>query len=98
MDNAYLGRNYSEEEIFNSVTNSGCIYEKLQNLEATAAKLLAEEKIIGWFQGKSEYGPRALGNRSILCSPIPSGMKDKLNAQVKHRESFRPFAPICLEE
>lgn len=98
MGNAYLGREYSEKEISDAVSNSGCKYEKLQNPEAVAAKLLAEEKIIGWFQGKSEYGPRALGNRSILCSPIPPGMKDKLNMQVKHRESFRPFAPACLEE
>lgn len=98
MTNAYLGRNYSEKEIFDAVSVSGCKYQKVQDPEVTAAKLLADEKIIGWFQGKSEYGPRALGNRSILCSPIPSGMKDKLNMQVKHRESFRPFAPICLEE
>ena len=98
MANAYLGRDYSEKEIFDAVSNSGCKYQKVQDPQVTAAKLLADEKIIGWFQGKSEYGPRALGNRSILCSPIPSGMKDKLNMQVKHRESFRPFAPICLEE
>lgn len=98
MTNAYLGRDYSEKETFEAVSKSGCKYEKVENPQATAAKLLAEEKIIGWFQGKSEYGPRALGNRSILCSPIPPRMKDKLNTQVKHRESFRPFAPICLEE
>ncbi|MBI2057840.1 MAG: hypothetical protein HYT63_02560 [Candidatus Yanofskybacteria bacterium] len=98
MDNAYLGRDYSEKEILDAVSDSGFRYEKVKNPQATAAKLLADEKIIGWFQGKSEYGPRALGNRSILCSPIPSGMKDKLNMQVKHRESFRPFAPACLEE
>lgn len=98
MANAYMGRNYSDKEILNALSESGFKYEKVQNPEMTAAKLLAQEKIIGWFQGKSEYGPRALGNRSILCSPIPPGMKDKLNAQVKHRESFRPFAPICLQE
>ncbi len=98
MANAYLGRDYSEKEIIDAVSSSGCKYEKLQDSQITAAKLLADEKIIGWFQGKSEYGPRALGNRSILCSPIPPEMKDKLNMQVKHRESFRPFAPICLEE
>ncbi|OGM96142.1 MAG: hypothetical protein A3B86_02675 [Candidatus Yanofskybacteria bacterium RIFCSPHIGHO2_02_FULL_38_22b] len=96
MNNAYTGKEYSDAEILNAL--KGHRYEKLDNPFQTAAKLLAEEKIIGWFQGKSEYGPRALGNRSILCSPIPAGMKDKLNAQVKHRESFRPFAPICLEE
>lgn len=98
MDNAYLGRDYTEREILDAILKSSRKYEKLENPEKTAAKLLAEEKIIGWFQGKSEYGPRALGNRSILCSPIPPNMKDKLNAQVKHRESFRPFAPACLEE
>ena len=98
MNNAYLGREYNEKEILDVISSSGCKYQKIQNPEETAAKLLANEKIIGWFQGKSEYGPRALGNRSILCSPIPAGMKDKLNAQVKHRESFRPFAPACLEE
>jgi predicted NodU family carbamoyl transferase len=98
MDNAYLGRDYDEKEILDAISGSGCNYKKLENPQATAAKLLADEKIIGWFQGKSEYGPRALGNRSILCSPIPSGMKDKLNMQVKHRESFRPFAPACLQE
>ena len=98
MNNAYLGRDYGEKEILDAISGSGCKYKKLENPQATAAKLLADEKIIGWFQGKSEYGPRALGNRSILCSPIPPGMKDKLNMQVKHRESFRPFAPACLEE
>lgn len=98
MANAYLGRDYGEKEILDAVSRSGCKYKKVQNPQAAAAKLLADEKIIGWFQGKSEYGPRALGNRSILCSPIPAGMKDKLNMQVKHRESFRPFAPACLQE
>ena len=98
MNNAYLGKDYSEKKIFDAVSKSGFKYQKVENPQTTAAKLMAEEKIIGWFQGGSEYGPRALGNRSILCSPIPSGMKDKLNMQVKHRESFRPFAPVCLEE
>lgn len=98
MTNAYLGRDYSEKEILDAVSVSECKYENIQNPQITAAKLLANGKIIGWFQGKSEYGPRALGNRSILCSPIPPGMKDKLNVQVKHRESFRPFAPACLQE
>ena len=96
MNNAYLGREYKEKEILNAI--QGYNYEKLTDPAQTAAKLLADEKIIGWFQGKSEFGPRALGNRSILCSPIPPGMKDKLNMQVKHRESFRPFAPACLQE
>ena len=55
--------------------------------------MLAEGKIVGWFQGRMEIGPRALGNRSILANPILSYMKDKINAEVKHREAFRPFAP-----
>lgn len=98
MDNAYLGREYAEKEIEAALEASGEKYKKLDNPTKTAAELIAKEKIIGWFQGGSEHGPRALGNRSILCSPIPPGMKDKLNAQVKHRESFRPFAPAVLEE
>jgi len=62
------------------------------------ARHLAANRIIGWCCGRSEYGPRALGNRSILCSPRPAWMKDHLNAEVKHREAFRPFAPIVREE
>ncbi len=98
MKDNYLGRDYSEKEIISALEESGAAYKKLDNPAKTAAELMAKEKLIGWFQGKSEHGPRALGNRSILCSPIPSGMKDKLNAQVKHRESFRPFAPTVIEE
>ena len=98
MDSAYLGRPYSENEVLEALAVSGEKYIKLENPAKTAAELIAQEKIVGWVQGGSEYGPRALGNRSILCSPIPPGMKDKLNAQVKHRESFRPFAPAVLEE
>jgi len=98
MEHAYLGRNYSESEILDALNSSGEKYQKLNNSAKTAAELIAKEKIIGWVQGASEHGPRALGNRSILCSPIPQNMKDKLNAQVKHRESFRPFAPAILKE
>ena len=60
--------------------------------------MLAEEKVVGWFQGGSEFGPRALGNRSILADPRNASMKDLLNARVKHRQAFRPFAPIVLVE
>ena len=67
------------------------------NLAADVADLLLDEKIVGWVQGRSEYGPRALGSRSILCWPRPEGMKDHLNLRVKHREAFRPFAPIISE-
>ena len=66
-------------------------------LDLVATKL-AEGKIVAWAQGRSEVGPRALGNRSILCCPYPEEMKDKVNAKIKHREFWRPFAPVCLEE
>jgi carbamoyltransferase len=62
------------------------------------AKLLADQKVIGWFQGPSEFGPRALGNRSLLADPRKAEMKDILNSRVKHRQAFRPFAPIVLAE
>lgn len=64
----------------------------------TAAKLMADGKVIGWVQGRSEFGPRALGNRSILADPRPAGHKDRINAMVKKREGYRPFAPSVLEE
>jgi carbamoyltransferase len=67
-------------------------------ITAETAKVLAEEKVVGWFQGRSEFGPRALGNRSILADPRNAAMKDVLNARVKHRQAFRPFAPIVLAE
>jgi carbamoyltransferase len=63
-----------------------------------AAAILAQGKIIGWMQGRAEFGPRALGNRSILADPRPPGMKDRINAEVKFREEFRPFAPSILHE
>ena len=62
------------------------------------AKLLAGGKLVGWMQGRAEFGPRSLGNRSLLAAPYPAGMKDKINAAVKFRESFRPFAPSILHE
>ena len=60
--------------------------------------MISNGKIIAWFQGKAEFGPRALGNRSILCKPYPIAMKDYINKRVKFREPFRPFAPAVLEE
>jgi carbamoyltransferase len=102
MQHAYLGASYSDAEVqaaankwltdrktFNGVDMSIC---------RETARLLAEEKVVGWFQGKSEFGPRALGNRSILADPRNPAMKDVLNARVKHRQAFRPFAPIVLAE
>ena len=70
----------------------------MNNIEQLTASYIYNGKIIGWFQGGSEFGPRALGNRSILCKPYPSKMKDYLNKRVKFREYFRPFAPAVLKE
>jgi carbamoyltransferase len=72
--------------------------EKLENVEERAARLLAEGYVIGWVQGRSEFGPRALGNRSILADPRPAENRDIINSMVKKREAFRPFAPSVLEE
>lgn len=68
------------------------------NIFADTARLLAEGNVFGWFQGRSEFGPRALGNRSIIADPRTPGMKDKLNKRVKHRQAFRPFAPVVIAE
>ena len=70
----------------------------IKDIEAVAAKLLVENKIIAWFQGAMEFGQRALGNRSILADPRDPSMKDRINDAVKYRESFRPFAPSILKE
>jgi carbamoyltransferase len=67
-------------------------------IAAETAKLLADGKLVGWVQGRAEFGPRALGNRSILADPRPADMKDKINSLVKFREEFRPFAPSILDE
>ena len=93
---AYTGKEYSDEEILKSLKDLK--YYKSDDITKEVAKLLSEKKIIGWFQGRSEYGARALGNRSILCDPTGGEMKDILNDKVKHRESFRPFAPAVLYE
>ena len=63
-----------------------------------AAEAIADGKVVGWFQGRMEWGPRALGNRSIVCDPRRADMKDILNSKIKRRESFRPFAPSIIRE
>jgi carbamoyltransferase len=99
MPNAFLGTEYDDDEIAQALSAAGLSGDKLEReaLIAKAADALAEGKIVGWFQGREEWGPRALGNRSILCHPGWPGMKDTLNARIKHREPFRPFAPVCRE-
>lgn len=97
MDHAFLGPGYSEEEIEKFLKWSKLPYRRLDNITDEAADLLAQDKIIGWFQGRHEFGPRALGGRSILASPIHAEMQERLN-DIKDREDFRPVAPVVLEE
>ncbi len=98
--NFYVGyREKNKNKIIEKVKNHKLKYiNHKNNIYTSTAKLLSEGKIIGWFQGPSEFGPRALGNRSILCKPYPSSMRDYINSRVKFREYFRPFAPAILEE
>ena len=98
MRNAYLGPEYSDGEIEKLLKTYKLPYTHLTNPSDTAAELLANGKIIGWFQGRMEFGPRALGNRSILADPRQAEMKDKVNNAVKFREAWRPFAPSMLAE
>lgn len=110
LRNDYFGRQYPEEEIISVLrrekgyiekhipTRCGFRFVKQDSIVKTVAELLTEGKIIGWFQGNSELGPRALGHRSILCDPRKIDLKDMLNQKVKYRENFRPFAPSCLSE
>lgn len=97
-----LGKKYSECEIIEELKkNKNIEYKKYKNFEdlcEDTAKLLSKNKIIGWFQNRSEFGPRALGSRSILMNPGPKENKDILNNQIKHRENWRPFAGVMLEE
>jgi carbamoyltransferase len=94
----YLGSRFSDDEVAQCITDSGLPFKKPGNLYELVADRLVDGKIVGWFQGGSEFGPRALGNRSILCRPFPAEMKDYINARVKFREPFRPFAPAVLLE
>jgi len=93
-----FGPAYSDSDIETALNENRVKYSKPAELHKTTAAYLADNKIIGWFQGAMEAGPRALGNRSILASPLNATMKDTLNEKVKHRESFRPFAPAVLFE
>ena len=100
MKNSYLGNEYSDPVIKAELNRYKMTFEELDRdrlLEKTAEEI-KNGKVVGWFQGKMEWGPRALGNRSILAHPGFPNMKDILNARIKHRESFRPFAPSVLQE
>ena len=100
MNHAYLGKPYNDKDIEETVSQMHVRLSTNRKTEkdiiSKTAQELAEGKVVGWFQGRSEFGPRALGNRSILADPSTSEMKDHINAQVKHRQNFRPFAPAVL--
>lgn len=98
FDRASWGPSFTDEEIEKVLKEAKAPYQQVTDIEARTAKLLSEGKIVGWFQGRMEVGPRALGNRSILADPKIPGIKDKVNAEVKHREMWRPFAPSILHE
>jgi carbamoyltransferase len=98
MESNYLGPSYSESEIRNTLEKYRLRYRRLTELAAETARLLSAGRIVGWFQGRVEFGDRALGNRSILADPRDVTMKDKVNETVKYREPFRPFAPSILIE
>ena len=100
MQGSYLGPEYSQQEIEEQLNKAGAKYKifKDEELLDKTATDLSKEEAIGWFQGRMEFGPRALGNRSILGDPRSSEMQKNLNLKVKYRESFRPFAPSILKE
>lgn len=101
LKHAYYGKEYSAEECRQALESFGMEFQRIDDNEKLCQRVaadIADGKIIGWFQGRFEMGPRALGNRSILADPRRAEMKDILNARVKHRESFRPFAPAVLAE
>ena len=99
-ENVYTGPEYTDEEIKEFLDSKDINYETFdrESLLQNTAKLITEGNIVGWYQGKMEWGPRALGNRSILADPRNEKMKEILNEKIKHRESFRPFAPSIMEE
>ena len=99
-NNIFVGPSYSNDEIKSFLDINKIDYKFLEtnSLLQTVAKLIVEGNVVGWYQGKMEWGPRALGNRSIIADPRNVKMKDILNEKIKHRESFRPFAPCILEE
>lgn len=97
MDHAFLGPSFDDTELEQFLCWSKLPYRRLTNIAEEAADLLVQDKVIGWFQGRMEFGPRALGARSILASPLHAQMQRRLN-DIKDREDFRPVAPVVLEE
>ena len=101
IDHAYTGSKFKSDEIEILLKEKGIVYKKFDSrqelLEKVTARLI-DSGVIGWFQGRAEFGPRALGHRSILVDPRRTDAKELLNAKIKRRESFRPFAPSILKE
>ena len=100
MQGSYLGPSFNDDEIEKDLVNLGAKYKKFsyEGLLEITAKELSQKKTIGWFQGRMEFGPRALGARSIIADPRSEKMQKILNLKVKFRESFRPFAPSIIRE
>ena len=100
INGSYLGPQFTDDQVENELKSCGANYKKLtpDQIINDTAKALSEEKAVGWFQGRMEFGPRSLGNRSIIADPRSENMQKNLNLKVKYRESFRPFAPAVLFE
>ncbi len=100
MRGSYLGPRFSEDEVREQLDQHGAVYEQLEDaaLFPRLAEILDSDNVVGWFQGRMEFGPRALGGRSILGDPRSSKMQSVMNLKIKYRESFRPFAPSVLAE
>src|SRR5262249_2763432 len=108
MDHAYWGPCFDSDQVETTlaarqaeIAAAGCLVETISDenmLCQRTAQAIADGKVVGWFQGRMEWGPRALGNRSMVCDPLRADMKDILNTKIKRRESFRPFAPSVLKE
>ena len=100
MQGSYLGPRFEDSVIKAQLDASGAVYERLDDaaLSERLSEILADEKVVGWFQGRMEFGPRSLGGRSIIGDPRSSKMQSVMNLKIKYRESFRPFAPAVLAE
>lgn len=97
LPHAYLGPEYTAEQIEAVLKARNLTYERCASITDTASELLAKGQVVAWFQGRMEWGPRALGNRSILGNPASRGVADRINAQIKYRERWRPFCPSMLD-
>jgi carbamoyltransferase len=98
LPHTYLGPSFTDQEIEAELRQAGVRYERVELIERAVAELLSQNRVVGWFQGRMEFGPRALGNRSLLADPRDPDNRERLNIVVKHREDFRPFAPSILHE